>query len=435
MINVQHSPGPAEDQTSGSPSWADPDRVDDRLHRLHEHAEANARGAAVELYSRTATTMRLSRLPSGRAETLVGGEEGFAVRIVSRNGEVGFASSSGATRQSLDWTLARALEGRRPAREGECGWQSTPTGPLTDRDPIELPPIGELAEWLRAAWERATPGPAGRGTPSPVAGWIEVAATIESWVATGGLCASRTRLRAWAGVELSSPEGSARPVLVARATLGELAESAWAEVLEDRWTPPGLAERLPTSRISAVFSPECAAALVLAVVRARQAPGQRPDLPVGRGWEIVDDPRQPRALFGGTFDDGGFETGRTRLADGQRWAGALAGAGHLRRPSFRDPPVPQMSHLAVVPRAADPPTRCLLISGMTLHALEPERWLLQLDAAVMEDGRPGARVHGAVIRTSPLELAERCVATIGPTRTSHLGVATPALLFDGLELA
>jgi hypothetical protein len=97
--------------------------------------------------------------------------------------------------------------------------------------------------------------------------------------------------------------------------------------------------------------------------------------------------------------------------------------------------VPQASHLAVVPNATDPPPTCLLISGLTLHALEPERWVLQVDAAIMEDGRPGARVKGAVLRTSPLELAERCVGTIGPIRTTHLGVATPALLFDRLELA
>jgi hypothetical protein len=91
-------------------------------------------------------------------------------------------------------------------------------------------------------------------------------------------------------------------------------------------------------------------------------------------------------------------------------------------------------HLVVCAPAATPPGRGVLVSGMTLHALDPERWILEIDGAELRDGQPGARLRGATLHVSPVELVERCVAAVGPERDSHLGVRTRALLFDGLEL-
>ena len=53
---------------------------------------------------------------------------------------------------------------------------------------------------------------------------------------------------------------------------------------------------------------------------------------------------------------------------------------------------------------------------------------------VLDDGQPALRVRGGFIATSPIELAQRCVASVGPARPSYLGVRTSALLFDGLSL-
>jgi hypothetical protein len=74
------------------------------------------------------------------------------------------------------------------------------------------------------------------------------------------------------------------------------------------------------------------------------------------------------------------------------------------------------------------------VTGLVLHPLAPDRWILEVEGARLEAGRAVAPFRSAWIRTSPLELVERCAATVGPARASHLGVSTPGLAFDGLRL-
>jgi hypothetical protein len=414
----------------------DPDEFDSCLMKLHERARTAARGADVELYGRASSTTRAMRLPGGRQRFIVGSEEGIAVRTRSRKGhEAGFAAHSGLGDASVEWAVAEALA--CPRWIGEHSWPECDSGPRIDRDLSDAPTRSDLSQWLHRAWERLSGSPrSGRPAPAPVAGWVEVAATVEGWVADGGLRASRSRVRAWALVEMAPARGGlggVRPIQVARRRFQDLAESAWAGILEDRWLPGQGSRPAAARRASVLFNPECAASLLHAVVKSQQTPAQE-SLSVGPGWKIADDPVEPGALFGSRFDDAGFRTQRTVLADGSRWTGVLSGKGHYRRPSFRDPPAPAPSGIVAFSEPAAPPGECVLVSGMALHALGPDRWILQVDAAEMAGSRPGPCLEGAFIRTSPGELAQRCVATVGPARRSHLGALTPALLFEGLEI-
>jgi len=414
----------------------DPEEFDECLMKLHERARAAARGTDVELYGRAASTMRAAHLPGGRQRFVTGSEEGIAVRTRSlKDRETGFAACSGLGDSSVAWAVAEALDGGRSS--GESSWPSGDSELVIDRDVAELPTQSELSEWLHNAWERLSrPSRGGKPAPKPLSGWVEVAATVEGWVADGGIRASRGRVRAWALVEMAPTHGGPggiRPIQVARRRFQDLAASAWAGALDDRWLPGQGSRPAAARRASVLFNPECSANLLHAVVRSQQTPGQE-NLSVGPGWKIADDPVEPDALFGGKFDDAGFRTQRTVLADGRRWAGTLSGEGHYRRPSFRDPPAPAPSGVVAFSKPVPPPDECVLVSGMALHVLGPDRWILQVDAAEMAGSRPGPCLEGAFIRTSPGELAQRCIATVGPSRRAHLGALTPALLFEGLEV-
>lgn len=393
----------------------DPEEVGATLAELHQEASVAASGCQVELYHRIATTVRVARGFQGRTQVIVGTEGGLAVRTRSAEGrETGFSACSGMSRVALDWALSRAQGCRRAIGE-EDFWPSNLEERQVDHDSSELPPPAMLDAWLGRAWERL-----GGKRPRPTAGQIEVAATVESWVADG-FSASRSRVRAWAWVELT---GATPPILVAARRFELLVDSAWADVLDDRGRADEASERwAPAENTPLLFNPESAAKLVQAVVIAQQATGHGQGTAVGPGWEIADDPLEPKALFGGTFDDAGYRTSRQILADGRNWTGRTAGKGHCRRPSFRDPPAAVPSALAVVSRPEIPPPRYALVSGLVVHILGPQQWILEIDA-------PG--VPRGFVRTSPGELASRCAAAVGPARSTHLGICTPALLFTGL---
>jgi hypothetical protein len=168
-----------------------------------------------------------------------------------------------------------------------------------------------------------------------------------------------------------------------------------------------------------MFTPECAATLVSALVRYFHADESSLGRPAGPGWRVAEDPRSPKALFGGSFDDAAFPTERRLLADGERICGAITGAGNLIRSSFRDPPEPLPAHLVVEPPAVEPTEAPAVISELTIHPLAPGELALQI----------GERI----VKSSPAELILKCVGGVGPSRLSHRGVLTPALLFEGLE--
>lgn len=413
------------------PGLPDPVGLLDRLESLGATARTIA-GAGVELYGRSARTIRVTRLASGQREVSLGCEDGLAVRTRDRGtGATGFAACSGLCRAGLERALSLAARTPRSGENPEACEPSRGVEPLVDLDPGEMPASDEVGRWLDRAWERVAAAPAvAVRWPPPTRAWVEVAATAEAWIGDGELRAQRTRVRGWARIECPP----AAPAVVVARSYARLDESAWSRLLEDRWFPE-ISVASPARAVAPIlFHPESAAALVRAMVQNRTDPGRHEDGPVGAALAVADDPLEPEAPFGGAFDDAGFPTSRTSLADGRRWTGALAGPGHFRRPSFRDPPVASPSHLVVHGRPGEPPPDFVLVSGVVIHALEPERWILEIDAAAVREGGPGPRLAGAMIRSTPAELAAKCVATVGPRRASHLGVSTPALLFADLEL-
>jgi hypothetical protein len=198
--------------------------------------------------------------------------------------------------------------------------------------------------------------------------------------------------------------------------------------------PAGSAEPPSSSRVPVLFSPEASALIVQALVRTLHVAGADHDLAVGPAWRVTDDPRDPASLFGGVFDDAGFTTRKENLANGLRCIGEISGPGHYRRPSFRDRPEALPSHLVVEARNQPVPDRAVVATAVGLHPVAPDRWLLRVEGAHLNRGQPGAPLRPSHISISPRELVRRCAATIGPSRASHRGVQTPALLFEDLPL-
>ena len=180
------------------------------------------------------------------------------------------------------------------------------------------------------------------------------------------------------------------------------------------------------------FSAEAAALLVAGLTRALHAGPGSAGMSVGPGWQVVDDPLAPDALFGGSFDDAGFATRRRTLADGARGTDELSGPGSLRRPSFRDPPRAMPFHLVLAAGQEDPGDDGLLVSELAVHPLPDGGWILECDGILRRGAEWGPAVRGGLISTTPAALARACVARIGPARDSHRGVRTPALRFEGL---
>jgi hypothetical protein len=376
------------------------------------------------------------------AELRVGYDEGVALHARSRrDGTTAFAACPGLDALYLNAELARAgRKGGGPvAAEGEL-WPMGSSGVMVDRDePYELPERADLDAWLaQARNELLQPRRRDRRLRAPAESRVEVAVVLETWVAEGGMVASRSRRRAWAMARLAAmaDEPLQRPLVIASRRWEMLGTAGWREVLDDRRIGRGTGKSLRhgNTSVPVLLNPECSAELGLALVKALHDPAVDPSASVAAGCKITDDPTDAQALFGGTFDDAGFPARPTVLWRNGRRVGRLEGAGHLRRPSYRDRPGPMPRHLVLDVPESPPPPRFLLATRLTLHPLGPARWGLELDGAVLDGGQPACRVRGAFVSTSPAELAERCVASVGPRRRSYLGVSTSALLFDGLSV-
>ena len=174
--------------------------------------------------------------------------------------------------------------------------------------------------------------------------------------------------------------------------------------------------------------------LVAALVRTLHSGKKGRERRVGAGWRLVDDPLEGGALLGGSFDDSRFPTARRELADGERIVGSLAGPGHFRRPSFRDPPSGALANTVVADTPAPLPPRVLRVGHMVIHPMAKGDWILECSGAFQVRGEPDPNPVRIWIRTTPLDLLQRCVATRGAPRTSFRGVRTPALLFEDLDL-
>jgi len=350
---------------------------------------------------------------------------------------VRFAAATGYDAASLRW----AVENARPlADRGTNGGPPWATGGSrrVDRDDVDrLPSPAELRSWLTRSWDllRALPGVG--GPIEPVEAWVEAAATAECLVGHGGLATVRTRTRAWAMARVGALDPvlpAPRPLFVASRRWDRLEAKGWADLAAERRWQSGALAGAHAGRMPVTFTAEAAAALVAALVRELHGGFRADEIPVGPGWRVVDDPLAPEALFGGDFDDAGFPTCRRTLADGVRGTDAATDRGFFRRPSFRDPPQVLPCHPVLEAGKEDPGNDGWLVSDLAVHPLPDGIWVLECDGILRRGSEWGPLVRGGLISTTPDALVRSCVGRVGPSRPSHRGVRTPALVFDGLEV-
>jgi hypothetical protein len=378
------------------------DRMEEALERLNKVAQ----GIPLELYSRVARTTRVEmRRGEREVSTRSGFDEGTALRVSGPDGA--FAAASGNSVDDLAQRVLIRVENdcvstSRPQRTG------VDRGRRTDHDSaVRLPASEALADWLENA--RAA---LGRDVEEC---WVEAALTLESWVSTGGLAATRLRCRGWALARLAGE----RPLLLARRRWSRLPSAGWRELRDERREGPGGDD--PAAPVS-MLSPESSARVVSALVRVSHGPTSVRGTTVGPGWRLSDRPGEPDALFGGAFDDSGAPTRMVELADGAVTTGNLAGAGHDRRPSFRDPPHPWPANVVVQPTAESTPGRFLSVSSVAIHPAG-EEWIVEMGGNSHHETRKHLRIQ-------PGELIRRCLGGVGDSRASHLGVVTPRLMFE-----
>ncbi|HSD48479.1 MAG TPA: hypothetical protein VLE71_01485 [Actinomycetota bacterium] len=404
----------------------------DDLARESKRVLARREIAHVELYHRMSRTLRVTHSRDGHVVAVRSGcDEGIALRTWdAHDSRLRFAAASGRTAEAIERVVDRALlsgavgsvaPGDRCAREG----------PLVDHDEeVGLPDADRLASWLaeaREAFAAADGGGAG-----PDRSWVEVASTWETWVGDGQVLGSRRRVRGWALLEVPMPEGAAAPLILAARSWPDLDPGAWVRMRSEGLGVGRAGLEMPAGRLPVLFSPGASTTLVLALVRAVPPDGSR--FEVGPGFRALDDPGEPGALFGGVFDDLGFPTARTLVADGRTMLTRLFGPGHYRRPSFRDAPVCLPANLVVEPPEAPAPSTGLIVHRAAVHVLSPERWVLEVDGTWWSGGEPRRAIRGARVPTGPHDLLSRCIAGVGAPLASYRGVRTPALLFDGLPV-
>jgi hypothetical protein len=423
-----------------SEGFLDPDALLERLVDLHEASLSWHRCARLELYHRSSVTLRVTlRGDEKETFTRVGSDEGLAVRV-ERPGERGtfFAASAGGDAAKLRWALDHALRGR-PERPGEGrgeGWPSDRASSLVDHDPeARLPSPAELGGWLTRALEALHATARRRGAPLEVErAWVEAALTVESWAAEMGMRCSRRRLRAWAMAHVREKAGAERVLPVASRSWAELPDAGWRRLAEQLGVPRRRRRPPERGRTDLVFTPATSATLVAALARAIHLGPQETGSSVGPGWSVSDEPHHPEALFGGLFDDAGFYTAATRLAQDGEITGNLNGEGHFRRSSFRDRPESWPSWLVVEARPRPVPGRGLIVSDLRIHPLRPQRWTLEVTGYPLPEGLDAdTRIEG-YIQVAPRELLWHCAACLGPTHASALGVSTGSLLFEDIEV-
>ena len=178
-----------------------------------------------------------------------------------------------------------------------------------------------------------------------------------------------------------------------------------------------------------VFSQETSAFLAHLLARVAHGPGAGPGTAVGPGW--VATAGAPGGLYSTACDDAGFSVASRTLANGREVLASWSGPGTLRRASFRDLPESTPVGLVLTPPKLDPPKRAVWITRVEVHPAG-EAWSIRLSGRRYPDGA-GFRPSWKRIR--PHALLAACLGGVGPVHESHLGVVTPALVFDGLLLA
>jgi hypothetical protein len=415
-------------QGDPTPVLAEETLVPDLLLERVAEARVLCEPRSVEVYHRRTLSLRVvRRAGTDEAAWTIGCEEGTALRV-REAGAVGFAAAAGAPEHVARPLLREALDHARPRVE-DGSWSEGDTA-RSDHDDGggELPPEPEVAEWLRAAIERAED--AAPGTRADEA-WVEVALTCESLAGPEGLLTSRSRRRYWAFVAPRERTRRLCPPAMVAGRRWPPDTGALAVGLADRRCPAGDPVTAPRGDIPLLVAPEAAATLVLALCRALCIGTDGPAVAGGPGWSVVDEPEHPAALSGGSFDDAGFPTRPRRIA-GVGATESLAGSGCWRRPSYRDEPRTLPSRLAVdAPPAEAAAWSGVLVTALRVHPLG-RVWGLAIEGSLLDGGRPVRPIVPTVVRAEPADLVRRCLGGVGTTRESYRGVATPALWFADL---
>lgn len=403
----------------------EPSSLMDRLDLLCGTTKQAAPDSPFELYHRASITVRVARnLPGGPDEVQVGRDDGVALRVADRAaGQTVFVASSGCDESVVSWLVKRARGGY--GTTGGARWEMD--GPTQmDHDPSEeLPASSELRAWIDRSVGRLR-----RESSPPSRARVESAFIVESWATSDGFRASRSRARNWAMLEGSGIGYGGAPLVIASRLWRDLDEGGWRKIADDlRWPTDDSTDQV-SGNVSLVFSPEAAAALVGLLVRGIHGPHASPGLDVGPGWNVCDSPLEDSGLLGSKFDDTGHVCRNRPLSDGKRALSVIEGPGTLRRGSFRDPPSPRASQLIVAPREARIPERAVIVSGLRVHVLAPNSWILECHGGLLERGTPGRRIRGLCVKTDPVHLVGECLGTWGEARDSHFGIRTPALIFS-----
>lgn len=380
-----------------------------RARLLRELASSRSGTERVEVYCKESSRVRASRgVTSGALEVSFANESGMAVRIGAAAGQrSAFASVGGRSRDAMRWAVDTAVA----AGEG-CGARMLSASEVVgmerlDLDPSERLPASErLKEWIQG---------------SPSADWIEAGVTVETLCGDSGWVAVRRRARSWALFDRTQPALAAR-----REAAGwELPEPPGSETGSAPF-PPGRADAR-----TIILLPEAAAPLVTALATVFHGEGSRKGEPVGVGWCLEDDPLHLDGVCGGQFDDAGFPSARSTLAEGGRVVGILDGPGTYRRPSFRDAPTPGISTIRVLQDPPLSPPAGLLVRRCRVLPLEVDSWALELDGADLSGG--SARGETWSLRADPRRLILACTGPSGVARLTGEGVLTPSLVFEGLD--
>jgi hypothetical protein len=357
--------------------------------KLWERGRRESGSSRVELYVKRATRRRVSRERVRDRSTVSDSiETGCAMRWVDRGASVPLhAAIVGTSGAELD----RAVRAATVDHDADMGTFADERLELPDErfdlDPTSKEPeAAGLSERMRGA---------------PWVEWVELGVTVEVLVGSGGWIAVRARTRSSALVS-----GGAR-LLACRGF----------DVLSELEKPEVSAE--PRGQ-SLVLAPSAAAAVVTRLVPFAHGPAPGLGRTVGSAWTISDEPRDPRGLAGGEFDDAGFPTQSRALAREGRIVAGIDGPGCYWRRSFRDLPRSLPSTLVV--DGVDASTRSEpgeMIQDCRVLPLGRRTWVLEL---------PGTRL--GYLRIDPDSLLRGCTGVVGVPEMTAEGVITPGLIFD-----
>jgi hypothetical protein len=398
--------------------WADrPDASIDTIADLLKKTSNEHGGGPVENFYRSSTTRRLAwERSSEETCSRTGREQGGALRWIDpRKDALGFAAASGDAAAAL--ATCRLIASKIQEKPVEaCPW-NVQAAAVEDIDATaELPSLEEMEAWLR------------ENTPEQVdSAWVEAGLSTETWLSDPTNAQKRVRTRIWAMWTPREKAGTtAKPLFLAARGWRELRRLDPAQAWLDR-APGQDRERAWPDDAKLVFSPETSAMLARSLATVTHHPGTEPGAPVGPGWVLTARPEDdPASIYGSRVDDAGFLSTNRTLADGRHVIGDWGGPGSHRRASFRDSPEPVPVSLRMDPPRLDPPKRSAWVTRIDLHPAG-DNWIAELHGRQFPDG---AAFQPHWVRMSPRRLVETCLGGIGPARRSHLGMTTPALVFD-----